>query len=125
VSTATPIWASDGNEPESSDTITREATADSNEIKSSPSQSRMALHNHTSIDDGVHKVLFSHRCREYQKLGLNLTQCVSDIWSTMSAYGGWARSIEVHASRSEVLDPVGKVFSLQFEPAIKGRVITG
>ncbi|CAM6008634.1 unnamed protein product [Sphagnum balticum] len=60
VSTATPKWASDGNEPESSeattigaqsgdgnepdssDTITRGATAVSNEIKSSPSQSRMA-----------------------------------------------------------------------------------
>lgn len=45
--------ASDGNEPESSDTITRWATAYSNEIKSSPSQSRMAVHNNTSIDDVV------------------------------------------------------------------------
>jgi hypothetical protein len=117
VSTATPKWASDGNEPESSEattvaaqsgdgnepqssgTITSGATAVSNEIKSSPSQSRMAVHNHTSIDDGVHKVLFSRRCREYQNLGLNLTQCVSDIWSTMCAYGGWACSIGVHASR--------------------------
>ncbi len=81
--TAAPKWASDGNkpesseattigaqsgdgnEPESSDTITRGATADSNEIKSSPSQSRMAVHNNTSIDDVVSEVLFSHRCREY------------------------------------------------------------
>ncbi len=117
MSTATPKWASDGNEPESSEattvaaqsgdgnepqssgTITRGATAVSNEIKSLPSQSRMAVQNHTSIDDGVYKVLFSHRCREYQNLGLNLTQCVSDIWSTMCAYGGWACSIGVHASR--------------------------
>jgi len=117
VSTATPKWASDGNEPESSeattvaghsgdgnepqssDTITRGATAVSNETKSSPSQSRMAVHNHTSIDDVVHEVLFSHRCREYPNLGLNLTQCVSDIWSTMCAYGGWACCIELHASR--------------------------
>jgi copper chaperone CopZ len=71
VCTAAPKWASDGNkpesseattigaqsgdgnEPESSDTITRGATADSNEIKSSPSQSRMAVHNDTSIDDVV------------------------------------------------------------------------
>jgi hypothetical protein len=65
VSTAAPKWARDGNEPESSDTITRGATADSNEIKSYPSQSRMAVHNHTSIDDVVNEVLFSHRCREY------------------------------------------------------------
>ncbi|CAK9217049.1 unnamed protein product [Sphagnum troendelagicum] len=71
--TAAPKWASDGNKPESSDattigaqygdgnetdssdTITRGATAVSNGIKSSPSQSRMAVHNHTSIDDGVHE----------------------------------------------------------------------
>ncbi len=116
MSTATPKWASDGNEPESSeattigaqsgdgnepdssDTITRGATAVSNEIKSSPSQSRMAVHNHTSIHHRVPLVLFSHRCREYQNLGLNLTQCVSDIWNTMCAYGGWACSIEVRAS---------------------------
>jgi hypothetical protein len=117
VSAATPKWASDGNEPDSSEattvaaqsgdgnepqssgTITTGATAVSNEIKSSPPQSRMAVHNNTSIDDGVHEVLCSHRCREYQNLGLNLTQCVSGIWSTMCAYGGWACSIEVHASR--------------------------
>jgi copper chaperone CopZ len=53
VSTAAPKWASDGNEPESNDTITRGATAVSNQIKSSPSQSRMAVHDHTSIDDVV------------------------------------------------------------------------
>jgi hypothetical protein len=71
VSTAAPKWASDGNkpesseattigaqsddgnEPESSDTITRGATADSNEIKSSPSQSRMAVHNNTSINNNT------------------------------------------------------------------------
>jgi hypothetical protein len=117
VSTATPKWASDGNEPESSeattvaghsgdgnepqssDTITTGPTTVSNEIKSSPSQSRMAVHNHTSIDHVVPQVLFSHRCRGYHNLGLNLTQCVSDIWSTMCAYGGWACSIAVHASR--------------------------
>ncbi len=117
MSTATPKWASDGNElqsseattvaaqsgdgnePQSSDTITGGATGVSNEIKSSSSQSRMAVHSHTSIDDVVHQVLFSHRCRDYQNLGLKLTQCVSDIWSTVCAYGGWACSIEVHASR--------------------------
>ncbi len=65
MSTAAPKWASDGNEPESNDTITRGATAVSNQIKSSPSQSRMAVHDHTSIDDVVCEVLFSHRCREY------------------------------------------------------------
>jgi hypothetical protein len=65
VSTAAPKWASDGNEPESNDTITTGATAYSNEIKSSPSQSRMAVHNNTSIDDVVSEVLFSHRCREH------------------------------------------------------------
>ncbi len=65
MSTAAPKWASDGNEPESSDTITRGPTADSNEIKSSPSQSRMAVHNDASIDDEVSEVPFSHRCREY------------------------------------------------------------
>jgi hypothetical protein len=76
VSTAAPKWASDGNESESSgattvgaqsgdgndstqssDTITRGATAVSNQIKSSPSQSRMAVHYHTSIDDVVCEVL--------------------------------------------------------------------
>ncbi|CAN5967003.1 unnamed protein product [Sphagnum jensenii] len=73
VSAATPKWASDGNEPDSSEattvaaqsgdgnepqssgTITTGATAVSNEIKSSPPQSRMAVHNNTSIDDGVHE----------------------------------------------------------------------
>jgi hypothetical protein len=80
----------------------------------------MAVHNHTSIDDGVHEVLFSHQFRQYQNLGFNLTQCVSDIWSTMCAYGGWACSIEVHASGCEVLDPGREVSSLKFEPAIKG-----
>jgi len=60
-----------------------------------------------------------------KNLGLNLTQCASNIWSTMSAYGGCACSIEVHASRSEVLDPIREVFSLKLEPATKGRVITG
>jgi hypothetical protein len=43
----------------------------------------------------------------------------------MCAYGGCACSIEVHASRSEVLDPIREVFSLKLEPATKGRVITG
>jgi hypothetical protein len=44
-SEATTIGAQwgDGNVPESSDTMTRGATADSNEIKSSPSQSRMKV----------------------------------------------------------------------------------
>ncbi len=76
MSTAAPKWASDGNEsessgattvgaqsgdgndsPQSSDTITRGATAVSNQIKSSPSQSRMAVHYRTSIDDVVCEVL--------------------------------------------------------------------
>jgi len=91
VSTGTPKWASDGDEPESSEATTVAGH--------SPSQSRMAVHNHTSIDHVVPQVLFSHRCRGYHNLGLNLTQCVSDIWSTMCAYGGWACSIAVHASR--------------------------
>jgi hypothetical protein len=43
----------------------------------------------------------------------------------MCAYGGCTCSIEVHASRSEVLGPMREVFSLKLEPAIKGRVITG
>jgi hypothetical protein len=97
--TTVAAQSGDGNEPQSSDTITRGATAVSNEIKSSPSQSSMAVHNHTSIDDGLPEVLFSHISREYQNLGLNLTQCVSGILSTMCAYGAWACSIEVHASR--------------------------
>jgi hypothetical protein len=68
----------------------------------------------------------THWCRIWTKnLGLNLTQCASHIWSTMSAYGGCACSIEVHASRSKVLDPIREVFSLELEPATKGRVITG
>jgi hypothetical protein len=29
----------------------------------------------------------------------NLTQCVSDIWSTIHKYDGWVCSIEVYASR--------------------------
>jgi hypothetical protein len=76
---------SDGNEPESSEATTvgaqsgdgndspqsRGGTTVSNEINSSPSQSRMAVHKHTSIDDVVCEVLFSHRCREYQ-IGLEL-----------------------------------------------------
>jgi hypothetical protein len=31
--------------------------------------------------------------------GSNLTQCVSDIWSTIHPYDGWVCSIEVYASR--------------------------
>jgi hypothetical protein len=41
----------------------------------------------------------------------------------MCAYDGWASYIEVNTSRQEVLDPVREGFSLNFELAIKGRVI--
>jgi hypothetical protein len=60
---ATTKWASgDQNEPESSDTMTRGTTADQNEIKFSPLQSRVAVLNlSTSIQDVVSEVvLFSH-----------------------------------------------------------------
>jgi len=40
-----------------------------------------------------------------------LTQCVSDIWSTIHAYDGWVCSIEVYASRWEFLDKVRESFS--------------
>jgi hypothetical protein len=63
-------------------------------------------------------------CRIWaENFGWNLTQCVSETWSTMCAYDGWACCIEVHASGWEILHPVREVFSLKFEPAIKGRVI--
>jgi hypothetical protein len=38
---------------------------------------------------------------------------VSDIWSTMCAYGGWACSIEMDAFTREVLDQVREVFSVK------------
>jgi hypothetical protein len=41
----------------------------------------------------------------------------------MCAYDGWACYIEVHTPRLEVLDPVREGFTLNFELAIKGRVI--
>ncbi len=59
---ATTKWASgDQNEPQSSDTMTRGTTADQNEIKCSPLQSRVAVLNlSTSIQDVVSEVvLFS------------------------------------------------------------------
>jgi hypothetical protein len=46
------------------------------------------------------------RCR-HKILGSNFTQCVIDIWNIMYAYDGWACSIEMQASRWEVLlDPI-------------------
>ncbi len=63
-------------------------------------------------------------CRIWaENFGWNLTQCVSETWSTMCAYDRWACCIEVHVSSWEILHPVREVFSLKFEPAIKGRVI--
>jgi len=53
----------------------------------------------------------------------NLTQCVSDIYSTLiCAFCGCACSIEIHTSRWESsMSSVRKVFSLKFEPAKKKR----
>jgi hypothetical protein len=48
---------------------------------------------------------------------------VSNIWSTMCAYDGWACLIAVHACRRDVFNPVTEVFSLKFETAMKRRVI--
>jgi hypothetical protein len=36
----------------------------------------------------------------------NMTQGVCDFWSPMWAYDGWACSIDVHAFRGKVQDPV-------------------
>ncbi len=44
------------------------------------------------------------------KMGSNLTHCVSDIWSIICAYDKCACSIEVHASRWEVLNSGRGIF---------------
>jgi hypothetical protein len=53
----------------------------------------------------AHSEETKHWCRiRVQNFGWNLTPCVSesgmsDIWSTMCPYDGWACSTEVHTSR--------------------------
>jgi hypothetical protein len=51
---------------------------------------------------------------------LQMTQCMSAIWSVVSAYDGWACSIEVYACRWEILDPVRRFLGFSLDFAING-----
>jgi hypothetical protein len=64
-------------------------------------------------------VRFGHKI-----LGSNFTQCMIDIWNIMYAHDGWPCSIEMQASRCEVLlGPIkgNFMFNLNFELVLVGN----
>jgi hypothetical protein len=57
-------------------------------------------------------------------MGLNLTQCVDNIWTIMCAYDEWPCFIEMHVFLWKILYLIKVIFNLRFKLVIKGRVIT-
>jgi hypothetical protein len=70
---------------------------------SCPSTFYWLCHNHDTLST-VCRLWLQWSTAEIKQLGSNLTHCVSDIWNIICAYGKCACSIEVHASRWEVLN---------------------
>ncbi len=64
---------------------------------------------HFDIIAFAHREKVTHWCKIWANFGLNFTQCVNDISSTICAYCVWAYSVE---RACEVLDPIRENFNL-------------